>query len=187
MKIGCRAWPTRDHGEKSQKLLYFPVCNSRLNFGVQGQFEFKIFTKKCRQQQNFDLEPKEAWHYNHVTFIETAKNFMLYCRLIHMLSKIFIVRHINTTYFIFFQGHNWLTDYPNSKFHDHCKNATLSSISLNMSKHWRFLAFWLSLCFGSFLLFLVYHDTTFFFSTRAMTALGWLPNVPNEGKKTTNF
>ena len=54
---------------------------------------------------------------------------------------------------------------------------TLSSISINLSKHWRFLAFWLSLCFGSFQLFLVCHDTAFLFSTRAMTALGWLPNA----------
>ena len=39
------------------------------------------------------------------------------------------------------------------------------------------IAFWLSLSFGSFLLFLVCHDTAFLFSTRAMTALGWLPNA----------
>ena len=26
------------------------------------------------------------WHYNHVTFTPIAKNFMLYCRLIYMLS-----------------------------------------------------------------------------------------------------
>ena len=41
----------------------------------------------------------------------------------------------------------------------------------------RSLAFWLSLSFGSFLLFLVCHDTEFLFSTRAVTALGWLPNA----------
>ena len=28
----------------------------------------EIFTKKCRQQQIFDLDLKGAWHYNHVTF-----------------------------------------------------------------------------------------------------------------------
>ena len=33
------------------------------------------------------------------------------------------------------------------------------------------IAFWLSLCFGSFILFLVCHDTAFSFSTRAMTRL----------------
>ena len=44
-------------------------------------------------------------------------------------------------------------------------------------KHCRVLAFWLSLCFWSFLLFLVCHDTAFLFSTRAMTALGWLSNA----------
>ena len=80
----------------------------------------------------------------------------------------------------FFQGHNWLANYPDSEFHGHWKTVTLSSISPNLSKHWRFLAFWLSLCFGSFLLFLVCHDTAFLFSTRAMTALGRRPNVHRE-------
>ena len=60
--------------------------------------------------------------------------------------------------FKYFQGHNWLTDYPDSEFHGHWKTVTLSSISPNLSKHWRFLAFWLSLCFGSCLLFLVCHS-----------------------------
>ena len=46
----------------------------------------EIFTKKCRQQQIFDSDLKGAWHYNHVTFTPIAKNFMLYCRLIYMLS-----------------------------------------------------------------------------------------------------
>ena len=50
----------------------------------------EIFTKKCRQQQNFDSDPKEAWHYNHVTFTSIAKNFMLYCRLIYMLSMLYV-------------------------------------------------------------------------------------------------
>ena len=46
----------------------------------------EIFTKKCRQQQIFDSDLKRAWHYNHVTFTPIAKNFVLYCRLIYMLS-----------------------------------------------------------------------------------------------------
>ena len=46
----------------------------------------EIFTKKCRQQQIVDSDLKGAWHYNHVTFTPIAKNFMLYCRLIYMLS-----------------------------------------------------------------------------------------------------
>ena len=79
--------------------------------------------------------------------------------------------------FKFFQGHNWLTNYPDSEFHGHWKTVTLSSLSPNLSKHWRFLAFWLSLCFRSCLLFLVCHYTAFLFSTRAMTTLGWLPNA----------
>ena len=44
--------------------------------------------------------------------------------------------------FKFFQGHNWLTNYPDSEFHSHWKTVTLPSISPNLSKHWRFLAFW---------------------------------------------
>ena len=46
----------------------------------------EIFTKKCWQQQIFDSDLKGAWHYNHVTFTPIAKNFMLHCRLIYMLS-----------------------------------------------------------------------------------------------------
>ena len=46
----------------------------------------EIFTKKRWQQQIFDSDLKGAWHYNHVTFTPIAKNFMLYCRLIYMLS-----------------------------------------------------------------------------------------------------
>ena len=46
----------------------------------------EIFTKKCRQQQIFDSDLKGAWHYNHVTFTPIVKNFVLYCRLIYMLS-----------------------------------------------------------------------------------------------------
>ena len=46
----------------------------------------EIFTKKCRQQPIFDSDLKGAWHYNHVSFTPIAKNFMLYCRLISMLS-----------------------------------------------------------------------------------------------------
>ena len=46
----------------------------------------EIFPKKCRQQQIFDSDLKGVWHYNHVTFTPIAKNFMLYCRLIYMLS-----------------------------------------------------------------------------------------------------
>ena len=46
----------------------------------------EIFTKKCRQQPIFDSDLKGAWHYNHVTFTPIAQNFMLYCRLIYMLS-----------------------------------------------------------------------------------------------------
>ena len=50
----------------------------------------EIFTKKCQQQQKFDSVPKEAWHYNHVTFTPIAKNFMLYCRLIYILSMLYV-------------------------------------------------------------------------------------------------
>ena len=50
----------------------------------------EIFTKKCGQQQNFDSDPKEAWHYNHVTFTPIAKILLLYCRLIYMLSMLYV-------------------------------------------------------------------------------------------------
>ena len=46
----------------------------------------EIFTKKCWQQQIFDSDLKGAWYYNHVTFTPIAKNFLLYRRLIYMLS-----------------------------------------------------------------------------------------------------
>ena len=52
----------------------------------------EIFTKICRQQQNFDSDPKEAWQYNHVTFTPIAKTFMLYCRLIYMQLSMLYVR-----------------------------------------------------------------------------------------------
>ena len=50
----------------------------------------EIFTKKCRQQQNSNSDPKEAWHHNHVTFSPIAKHFMLYYRLIYMLSMQYV-------------------------------------------------------------------------------------------------
>ena len=50
----------------------------------------EIFTKKFQQQQIFDSDLKGAWHYNHVTFTPIAKNFMLYCRLIYMLSILYV-------------------------------------------------------------------------------------------------
>ena len=46
----------------------------------------EIFTKKSRQQQNFDSDLKGAWHYNNVTFTPIAKNCLLCCRLLYMLS-----------------------------------------------------------------------------------------------------
>ena len=42
--------------------------------------------EKCWEQQNFDSDPKEACHYNHVTFTPIAKNLMLQCKLIYMLD-----------------------------------------------------------------------------------------------------
>ena len=79
--------------------------------------------------------------------------------------------------FKFFQGHNWLTNYLDFEFYGHWKTLTLSSTSPNASKHWRFLAFCLNLCFGNCLLFLVCHCIAFLLSTRAMTTLGCLPNA----------
>ena len=103
-----------------------------------------------------------------LTFVSVEESFS---RKKHFLKKSYFF------FFKFFQGHNWLTNYLDCEFHGHWKTVTLSSISPNLSKHWRFLAFWLRLCFGSCLLYLVCHYTAFLFSTRAMTALGWLPNA----------
>ena len=61
-----------------RKALMYTICSR------------EIFTKKCRQRQNFYSDPKEAWHYNHVTFSLIANNFMLYCRLIYMLSILYV-------------------------------------------------------------------------------------------------
>ena len=41
-------------------------------------------------RQNFDSNPKGARHYSHVTFTPIAKNCMLYCRLIYMLSMLYV-------------------------------------------------------------------------------------------------
>ena len=67
--------------------------SDRLEFWLNGSRPIcsrEIFTKRCRQQQNFDSDAKEAWHYNHVTFTPIAKDFMLYCRLIYMLSMPYV-------------------------------------------------------------------------------------------------
>ena len=50
----------------------------------------EIFTKKCWQQPILDSDLKGARHYNHVTFTPIAKNFMLYCRLIFLLSMLYV-------------------------------------------------------------------------------------------------
>ena len=50
----------------------------------------EIFLKKYQQQQNFDSDPKEAWHFNHVTFTPITKHFMLYCKLIYVLSMLYV-------------------------------------------------------------------------------------------------
>ena len=98
------------------------------------------------------------------------------CLLFLYCSRVFISRSYENR-----------SNYPDSEFHGHWKTVTLSSISPNLSKHLRFLAFWLSLCFGSCLLFLVCHYTAFLFSTRAMTTLGWLPNTHRDIPVTSWF
>ena len=64
----------------------------------------EICTKKCQQQQNFDSDPKGAWHYNHVTLTPIAKHFMLYCKLIHMLSMLYVRLTIKVRVHNNFQG-----------------------------------------------------------------------------------
>ena len=39
--------------------------------------------------ENFNSDPKEAWHYNYVIFTPIAKNFML-SRLIYVLSMLYV-------------------------------------------------------------------------------------------------
>ena len=46
----------------------------------------EIFTKNAGNSRFSTQTSKGAWHCNHVTFTPIAKNFMLYCRLIYMLS-----------------------------------------------------------------------------------------------------
>ena len=46
--------------------------------------------KQNKNKADFRLRPQRAWHYNHVTFTPIAKHFMLYCRLIYMLSILFV-------------------------------------------------------------------------------------------------
>ena len=55
------------------KLLVKPLCITRWPVSLY-------------QQPIFDSDLKGAWHYNHVAFTPIAKNFMLYCRLIYVLS-----------------------------------------------------------------------------------------------------
>ena len=76
-----------EHSEVSQVFLVKPCSTQGTN---ANYMQPRDFHEKCRQQQNFDSDPKEAWHYNHVTFTPIAKNFMLYCRLIYMLSMLYV-------------------------------------------------------------------------------------------------
>ena len=46
----------------------------------------EIFRKNAGNSRFSTQDLKGAWHYNHVTFTPIAKKFMLYCRLIYMLS-----------------------------------------------------------------------------------------------------
>ena len=104
-------WPESWRGSFYMYLLSFPDSGLYLLKGFDFYFELfwmawhwkpsipiimqticsrEILTKKCRQQQNFDSDPREAWHYNQVTFTPIAKNFMLYCRLIYVLSMLYV-------------------------------------------------------------------------------------------------
>ena len=69
-----------------------PECNFQSETKIEPDLRLsrEIFTKKCRQQQNFDSDPKEAWHYNHVTLLRSPKILRLYCRLIYMLPMLYV-------------------------------------------------------------------------------------------------
>ena len=121
------------------------------------------------------LSTRFFWSLNAGTF--TLISFCIYCGLPNMpcvylihvsfclqisvfaicwrLSEFGSPSHEKSIFLKFYRGHNWFTNYPDSEFHSHWKTVTLSSISRNLTKYWSFLAFWQSLCFGSFLLCLV--------------------------------
>ena len=69
---------------KTAEFLEVGLCDGETLFSSSVTERF--LPKICRQQQIFDLDLKGAWHYKHVTFTPIAKNFMLYCTLIYMLS-----------------------------------------------------------------------------------------------------
>ena len=99
-----KLWYLGEHSEVSQALSLH-ACWTRMRYHdrletidtTRTMCSREIFTKKCRQQQIFDSDLKGAWHYNHVTFTPIAKNFMLYCRLIYMLSILCVILTIKVT------------------------------------------------------------------------------------------
>ena len=101
----------------------------------------------CKCTQFWEMQTYRNYSFNYLL------TFVSFYRVLLTKKRIFL-KICSFFSFQFFEGHNWLTNYPNSEFHGHWKTVTLSSNSPNLSKHWRFGAFWVSLCFGSFLLFL---------------------------------
>ena len=62
--------------------------NLSTNFKVLKKCRGKL---ECLNAYHQKQDPKEAWHYNHVTVTPIAKNLMLYCRsLIYMLSMLHV-------------------------------------------------------------------------------------------------
>ena len=48
------------------------------------------FHEKMPATTEFGLRLQRGVHYNHVTFTPIAKHFMLYCKLIYMLSMLYV-------------------------------------------------------------------------------------------------
>ena len=67
LKIGHRAWSTREYCEKS-KAIAFPACKSQLSFRVRDQFEIKILKVQLMNatycvciSKKIELEPAIIW------------------------------------------------------------------------------------------------------------------------------
>ena len=56
-KIGCRAWPTRYHGES--KVTAFPTSKNWLDFQVRTQFEIKNFIRAAHKHNLFPMHFKK--------------------------------------------------------------------------------------------------------------------------------
>ena len=85
LKIGRRAWPMRDYGEKSEKYLssLLVFSNNLLNFRVRGQFEIKMLIARGQSDINTTyfiwITKKFTWSCDHLKISNfSADNFKKY-------------------------------------------------------------------------------------------------------------